>query len=633
MATVLDKVNSPADVKRLKHSELEQLAAEIREVLIQTVSLNGGHLASSLGVVELTIALHRVFNSPDDKIVWDVGHQSYTHKLLTGRKEYFATLRHYGGLSGFTARSESPHDAFGAGHAGTSISAALGMTLARDLVKMSYEVIAVIGDGALGAGMAFEAINHVGHLGTKLVVVLNDNGMSISPSVGAVSGLLNQVRFDPRYEFAKRQARRTITLLPFGELAWGLSKHVKSQFERALLPSAFWEDLGFIYLGPVDGHNIGELEAALTRARDFEPKPTLIHVITKKGKGYTAAEDNATKFHGMSPNNTKSSNAPPYGQVFARTVLRLMEENEKVVAITAAMLDGTGLAAVADRFPDRVFDVGICEQHAVTLAAGLATQGFIPITAIYSTFLQRAYDQIIHDVCLQNLPVVFAIDRAGIVGDDGKTHQGPFDISYLRSIPNMIVSAPKDEDEFQHLLFTAISAGKPMAIRYPRGHAEGVPLKPYLQQLPLGKGEMLKDGQDLAILAIGSTVYPAVAAAERLAEDGVDCAVVNARFAKPLDSELVLELATRTKRLLTVEENTLAGGFGSAVLELLGSAKLPEVKVECLGLPDRFVEHGTQELFRAMFDLDSEGIARRINISYPELFIKASSKQQEEVSR
>lgn len=623
---ILDGIDSPADLKKLKLPELEQLATEIRQVLIQTVSLNGGHLAPSLGVVELTIALHRVFNSPEDKIVWDVGHQSYVHKLFTGRKGHFGSLRQYKGLSGFPAREESEHDAFGTGHAGTSVSAIVGMALARDLDELSYQVVAVIGDGALGAGMALEALNHAGHLGSKLIVVLNDNGMSISPTIGAISRLLNQVRFDLRYEFAKRKARKTITRLPLGKLTWSLSKRLKSRFESMLLPNIFWEQLGFIYLGPVDGHNIKELEAALNRARNFESKPTLVHVITKKGKGYAAAEANATKFHGLPPNNTKVNNAPSYSQVFGRTVLRLMQKNKRVVAITAAMPDGTGLSLVASEFPHRVFDVGICEQHAVTLAAGLATQGFIPIVAIYSTFLQRAYDQIIHDVCIQNLPVVFAIDRAGIVGDDGKTHQGAFDISYLRSIPNMIVSAPKDEDEFQHLLFTAVHAGQPMAVRYPRGNGMGVPLKPNLEQLPLGKGELLRDGEDLAILAIGSTVYTAVTAAEQLAEDGIQCAVVNARFVKPLDSELLLKLVTKTERVLTIEENALAGGFGSAVLELIALAKLSPIRVERLGLPDRFIEHGTQELFQAMFNLDAKGIVRYIKSSFPELCFKTATK-------
>lgn len=622
---VLNRIDSPADLRGLQQAELEQLASEIRETLIKTVSLNGGHLASSLGAVELTIALHRIFNSPQDKIVWDVGHQSYAHKLLTGRKRYFATLRQYDGVSGFPSRTESPHDAFGSGHAGTSVSAALGMALARDLEKKNYHVIAIIGDGSLGAGMALEAINHAGHIGTRIIVVLNDNGMSISPSIGAISRLLNQVRFDRRYEFAKQEARRRITRLPFGDFAWQVSKRVKSQIEGSLLPSAFWQQLGFTYLGPVDGHDIRELEAALTRARDFESKPTLVHILTQKGRGYAAAEANATRFHGVSPNGTGGGiSAPSYSQIFAHTVLRLMHDNQRVVAITAAMLDGTGLAEVAAKFPNRVFDVGICEQHAVTMAAGLATQGLIPIVAIYSTFLQRAYDQIVHDVCIQNLPVVFAIDRAGIVGDDGKTHQGAFDISYLRSIPNMIVSAPKDENEFQHLLYTATCAQQPMAVRYPRGRGEGVSLEPKLQKLPLGQGEVLTDGQDLAILAIGSTVCSAVKAAELLAESGIRCAVANARFAKPLDSKLVLGLASKTKKLLTVEENALSGGFGSAVLELLGTARLADVKVECLGLPDEFVEHGTQDFFRSVFELDAQGIAHRAKSCFPELLIKAA---------
>jgi len=633
MPDILSKVHSPADLKKLKYIELEQLTVEIRKELISTVSLNGGHLASSLGAVELTIALHRVFDSPRDRIIWDVGHQSYAHKLLTGRRERFHSLRQYNGLSGFPLRSESPHDTFGAGHAGTSVSAALGMALARDLGGGSEHVIAIIGDGSLTAGVAFEAINHAGHLGTRLIVVLNDNGMAISPSVGAISRILNEVRFDPRYEAVKEEARKTITSLPFGEEAWAISKSIKNRVERVLLPSAFWEQLGYIYLGPADGHNISEVEAALIRARDSESRPTLIHIRTKKGKGYLAAEENATKFHGVSPNTPQSNNTPSYSQVFSQTALRLLKENEKVVAITAAMLDGTGLAMAAAEFPDRVFDVGICEQHAVTMAVGLSSQGFIPVVAIYSTFLQRSYDQIINDVCIQNMPVVFAIDRGGIVGDDGKTHQGAFDISYLRSIPNMIVAAPKDENELRHLLFTAVNAGQPMAVRYPRGSGEGVPLEPGLQQLPIGKGEILRDGRDLAIVAIGSTVYPALDAAELLAEDGIQCAVVNARFAKPLDSELVLELAVRTKRVVTVEENVLIGGFGNAVLELLASAKLDEIRVECLGLPDEFVEHGPQELFRSMFDLDAEGIARRIRSAFPELIVKASARQQEEISR
>ena len=624
MQNILDTIGSPDDLRKLSPGRLVSLAREIRTVLIQTVSQNGGHLASSLGVVELTIALHRVFHSPEDKIIWDVGHQSYAHKLLTGRREDFSTLRKYGGLSGFTDRSESQYDAFGAGHAGTSISAALGMSIARDMKGDRYHVLAVIGDGSLGTGMALEAINHAGHLGTKLIVVLNDNGMAISPSVGAVSRMLNKVRFDPRYEFAKREAKKRILRLPLGQRAWGLTKRVKSQFEGLVLPN-FWEQLGFTYLGPVDGHDEEKIEAALKRARS-ERGPTLVHVITQKGKGYTQAETDATKFHGVSPHVDNEVHLPSYSEVFGQTVLRLMKEDERIVAISAAMLDGTGMASAAKTYPTRVFDVGICEQHAVTLAAGLATGGLVPVVAIYSTFLQRAYDQIIHDVCLQNLPVIFAVDRAGIVGDDGKTHQGAFDISFLRGIPNMVVAAPKDETEFQHMLFTAINCGQTIAIRFPRGNGgENCGLASELKMLPIGKGEVLRRGSDLAILAIGATVLPALAAAEQLSGDGIQCTVVNARFAKPLDITLITELAETTGHLLTVEENSTIGGFGSAVLEALVGFK-SAVKVDCLGLPDTFIEHGSQDLLRATYQLDCEGIVSRIKLAFPEFFIRTKTR-------
>ncbi len=634
MSGILDNIHSPSDLKKLIYTKLDQLASEIRQTLIERASLNGGHLASNLGVVELTIALHRVFNSPKDKIVWDVGHQSYSHKLLTGRRDSFATIRQYEGLSGFPARDESPHDAFGAGHAGTSVSAALGMALARDLKRENFHVVPVIGDGALTTGIALEAINNVGHMGTKLTVVLCDNNMAISPTVGAISTLLSQVRTDPKYEMAKGEARKFVTSMPLGGPAWTASKIMKDRLKRAILPPAFWEDLGFVYIGPVNGHNINEIESALKRARDFEDKPTLVHVLTKKGKGYSPAEDDAVKFHGVSPPKTSKSEAPSYSNVFGQTTLRLLEEDQRVVAITAAMLEGTGLAEAAQQFPNRVFDVGICEQHAVTLAAGLSTQGFIPIAAIYSTFLQRAYDQIIHDVCIQNLPVVFALDRAGIVGEDGKTHQGTFDLSYLRSVPNMVVAAPKDEDELRHLLFTAVNAACPMAVRYPRGNGEGVPMEHVLQQLPIGKGEVLREGHDLSILAIGSTVYPALTAAEQLSKDGVKCTVVNARFAKPLDQDLIVELGARTKKVLTIEENSINGGFGSAVLELFESHNLSDIKTRCIGLPDEFIEHGPQAMFRSMFGLDPKGIVRKVRASFPELFpepiFPSHSEQREE---
>jgi 1-deoxy-D-xylulose-5-phosphate synthase len=625
---MLDKINSPENLKLLSYTDLEQLAQEIRDEIVKTISQNGGHLASSLGAVELAIAVHRIFHCPQDKVIWDVGHQSYAHKLLTGRKERFSTIRQYGGLSPFPSRLESPYDAFTTGHAGTSISAALGIALARDMTKANFEVVAVIGDGSLGTGLAFEAINHAGRQGTKLIVILNDNGMAISPTLGAMSRWLNQVRIDARYEVAKNRVKKAFGILPLGGRALNFSVRAKKNLKRVMLPTAYWEQMGFIYLGPLDGHNIREMEAALTRARDYEPRPVIIHVLTTKGKGYAAAEDNAIKFHGISPKITLKENGngnSSYSQVFGQAVQRLMRENEKIVAISAAMLDGTGLAPAAAEFPGRVIDVGICEQHAVTLAAGLATQGFIPIVAVYSTFLQRGYDQIVHDVCLQNLPVVFAIDRAGIVGEDGATHQGAFDISYLRAIPNMVVSAPKDEDELQHLLYTAVKAGSPMSIRYPRGHGEGTALKTDPEFLPIGKGELLKEGPDLAILAIGSTVYPALNAARVLSDEGIDSAVVNARFAKPLDSVMVLEQA-RKKRLITVEENTLSGGFGSAVLELLAQTQTSGVRIDCIGLPDRYIEHGRPDLFRSKYDLDSAGILRRIKAAFPDLKARKSAR-------
>ncbi len=622
MPGILDQINSPDDLKQLKQSQLTQLASEIRQLLITTVSQNGGHLASNLGVVELTIALHRVFHSPDDKIIWDVGHQSYTHKLLTGRRVDFATLRTYGGISGFPVRSESLHDAFGGGHAGNSVSAALGIGLARDARGDCFHVVAVIGDGSLGTGMALEAINHAGHLGTRIIVVLNDNGMSISPSVGAVSRLLNRVRFHRSYESAKQAARKRIIRLPLGVSAWNFTRRITRQIEGVVLPN-FWEQFGFTYLGPVDGHDQNSLESALERAKR-ETGPVLLHVITRKGKGYADAEANATRFHGVASSTEATVALPSYSQVFGQTLLRLMQENDKIVAISAAMLDGTGLTPVAATFPGRVFDVGICEQHAVTLAAGLATGGSIPVVAIYSTFLQRSYDQMIHDVCLQNLPVVFAVDRAGIVGDDGKTHQGSFDITFLRSIPGIVIVAPKDETEFQHLLHSAVTYGKPVAVRYPRGNGGLARRVDKFDIIPIGSAEILQQGRDLAVLAIGATVFPALEAARKLEAKGISCAVASARFVKPLDENLIKELGVNTGRLVTVEENSLIGGFGSAVLELLASSGI-NVKVERVGLPDVFIEHGNQDFLRSKYDLDASGIVGRVNQAFPELFLRASA--------
>ena len=614
---LLDRIDSPADLKGLTQPELRQLASEIRQELVATITAKGGHLASNLGVVELTMALHRVFDSPRDKMVWDVGHQSYTHKLLTGRRQRFATLRQYRGLSGYTSRNESQHDPFGAGHASTSISAALGMAVARDLSDDDYYVVAIIGDGAITGGMALEALNQAGHLGSRLIVVLNDNGMSISPTVGALSKLLTRIRFNYRYYRAKKKSRRLLNTLPLGDRLWQAGQKVRTSFKGLILPTMLWEELGFTYIGPVDGHNIYELELAFSQARDYHIEPILVHVITTKGKGYHPAEGDAVYYHGV-PAKGASSKAPPtYSEVFARTVLRLARENPKLVVITPAMPEGNCLSIVQDEFPGRVFDVGICEQHAVTFAAGLTTQGYIPIVAIYSTFLQRAFDQIIHDVCIQDLPVIFAVDRSGIVGDDGKTHQGVFDISYLTIIPNLIVAAPKDENELQHLIFTALKSEHPMAIRYPRNPGLGIELDTELCQIPIGKGESVRYGKDVAILAIGNMVAPALEAAQELASKGIEATVVNARFAKPLDSELIADVASYTRRLVTVEENALSGGFGSSVVQLLRQSGISDIQVKSIGIPDEFVEQGTQAILRSKYGLDAKGITKQVLALFP----------------
>ncbi|MFQ5996889.1 MAG: 1-deoxy-D-xylulose-5-phosphate synthase [Dehalococcoidales bacterium] len=617
MPKLLDGINSPADLKGLTPQELEQLAAELRQILVATITTTGGHLASNLGVVELTIALHRVFDSPRDKIIWDVGHQSYIHKLLTGRKQRFASLRQYGGLSGFTSPDESPHDPFGTGHASTSVSAALGMAIARDLCGDDYQVVAVIGDGAITGGMALEALNQAGNLGSRLVVVLNDNGMSISPTVGSLAKLLNKMRFNHRYHLAKEESKRILTALPLGDKLWQVSQQAKGRFKGLLMPTMVWEELGFTYIGPIDGHNITDLETALIQARDYRLKPTFVHVITTKGKGHRPAESNAVYFHGVPAKQVSTKEIPTYSEVFAQTVLRLTRENPKLVTITPAMPEGNCLSIVEAEFPKRVFDVGICEQHAVTFAAGLATQGFIPIVAIYSTFLQRAFDQIIHDVCLQGLPIVFAIDRGGIVGDDGKTHQGTFDLSYLTLIPNLIVSAPKDENELQHLLYTAVKSVQPMAVRYPRGAGVGVELDEALREIPIGKWEIVRQGKDVAILAIGAMVAPALEAAQELASKKIEATVVNARFAKPLDSALIIDLSRGIKRMVTAEENTLSGGFGSSVTKFLQDSGIGDLQVKSIGIPDEFVEQGTQVTLRTKYGLDAKGIVQKVLSLFP----------------
>ncbi|MEW6232616.1 MAG: 1-deoxy-D-xylulose-5-phosphate synthase [Chloroflexota bacterium] len=618
MPQILDKVNTPADLRGLSLRDLNLLAQEIRQLLVETVSQTGGHLASNLGVVELTIALHSTFESPKDKIVWDVGHQCYVHKLLTGRKDRFSTIRQYQGLCGFTVREESCHDVYGTGHASTSVSAALGLAVARDLRGGDENVVAVIGDGAMTGGLAFEGVNNTGQLQSRLIVVLNDNEMSISPNVGALARYLDRLRADPRYWHAKGDVERALSRWPLGTLVADVLKRLKNSFKGLVIHTMIWEELGFTYLGPVDGHDIGLLKETLELAKKME-RPVLVHVVTKKGKGYEPAEEDAVNFHGLPPNGTKKALAPTYTKVFGQTVVKMAQRDPRIVAITAAMREGTGLVDFAKAFPHRFFDVGIAEEHAVTFAAGLASQGMRPVVAIYSTFLQRAYDQVIHDVCIQNLPVIFCVDRGGIVGDDGRTHQGTFDLSYLRHVPNMVVMTPKDENELVAMLWTSLQVEGPVAIRYPRGAGVGVPLEEEPTPLPIGKAEVLRRGRDLAILAVGVSVYPALAAAETLSLEGIDAAVVNARFVKPLDRSLIVGLAKHFRRIVTVEENALAGGFGSAVLELLEERGLTGVNVKRIGLPDEFVEHGTQEILRNKYNLTSEGIIKLIRNYFPEL--------------
>lgn len=613
--SLLSTISSPQDLKKLPPELLPQLAQEIREKIIATVSRTGGHLAPSLGVVELTIALHYVFNTPRDKIVWDVGHQAYTHKLLTGRLERFQTLRQYGGISGFPKRSESPYDAFDTGHSSTSISAALGIACGICLKRERNRVLAVIGDGALTAGLAFEGLNNAGDLHKNLIVVLNDNGMSISPNVGALSSFFSRKLTGRTMVFLKKQVEYLLRSFPgIGEdlLAW--AKKSEEAIKGFFTPGMLFEALKFNYLGPVKGHRLDHLIETFQNVKHLDG-PVLVHVLTTKGKGYLPAETDPTGFHGLGKFDPDTgvaqksvSEVPSYTQVFGETMVRLAQENKNIAAITAAMPDGTGLVEFRRKFPDRFFDVGICEQHAVTFSAGLASEGLRPVTTIYSTFLQRAYDQVLHDVCLQDLPVVFALDRGGIVGEDGETHQGLFDLSYLRSLPNMVLMAPKDEDELRHMLYTAVEHPGPIALRYPRGQGLGVDFSPTLRRLPIGKGEVVREGEDLLIVAIGASVDPSLQAAAELEKQGYQTTVVNARFIKPLDESLILNLAARRGRVLTVEENVLQGGFGSAVLELLLDRGLM-VPVKRLGIPDIFVEHGSPATLRKKYGLDAQGIA------------------------
>ncbi len=612
---LLETINSPADLKKLAVEQLPRLAQEIRELIIHTVACTGGHLAPNLGVVELTIALHYVFDSPRDKIIWDVGHQAYTHKILTGRKDIFHTLRQSGGISGFPKRAESPHDALDTGHSSTSISAALGMAVGKCLKKERRRVIAVIGDGSMTAGLAFEGLNNAGDLNKDLIVILNDNEMSISPNVGALSSFLSRKLTKRAMVYARRQFENFLKMVPgIGDELMALAKKSEESFKSFLTPGMLFEALKFNYLGPVQGHRFDHLLETFNNVKNLNG-PVLVHVLTTKGKGYRPAESDPTCFHGCGSFDLQTGQAkkslsalPTYTEIFGETMVKLGREDQRLVAITAAMPDGTGLVDFRLHYPERFFDVGICEQHAVTFAAGLALEGLRPVVAIYSTFLQRAYDQVLHDVCLQNLPVVFALDRGGIVGEDGETHQGLFDLSYLRAIPNLVLMAPKDEDELRHMLFTAVNHKGPIALRYPRGSGVGVPLSPVLQNIPIGQAEVLMEGNDLLILAVGASVHPALAAAQELLKQGFHATVVNARFIKPLDQQTILTLAAKCGRVLTVEENVLAGGFGSAVLELLADHGLTGLPVKRVGVGDVFVEHGSPQILRRKYNLDAPGI-------------------------
>ncbi|QWV98303.1 1-deoxy-D-xylulose-5-phosphate synthase [Geomonas nitrogeniifigens] len=614
MYTLLSKINGPDDLKKLDAEELVLLADEVRGFLMDTVAKTGGHLASNLGVVELSIALHYCFDSPKDNIVWDVGHQAYTHKILTGRRDSFHTQRCYKGISGFPKRSESPHDAFGAGHSSTSISAGLGLAVGHALKGDNARVISVIGDGSLTGGMALEALNQAGHLKKNLIVVLNDNEMSISKNVGALSSFISRKMTGTYYRSLKKEMEGLLAGIPaIGGNILHFAKKAENSLKGFLTPGTLFEALGFEYVGPIAGHDIPTLLGVLENVKRLEG-PILLHVMTKKGKGYGPAEDMPDKFHGVAPTKPASTTAskqgpPSYTSVFGNTLVKLGEKDEKILAITAAMPDGTGLTPFAERFPERFFDVGIAEQHALTFAAGLAVEGFRPVAAIYSTFTQRAYDQVFHDICLQKLPVTLALDRAGLVGDDGPTHHGAFDISYLRHLPELTVMAPKDENELQHMLKTAIYHGRPVSLRYPRGAGYGVEMDKELKSLEIGKGELLVQGTDLTLVAVGSTVYPALEAAALLKQKGIFASVVNARFVKPLDRELILSEAGRTGCVVTVEENALLGGFGSAVLEAVADAGLTGIRVKRIGIPDSFIEQGSQAQLRTDLGLDGAGIA------------------------
>ncbi|MBI3035240.1 1-deoxy-D-xylulose-5-phosphate synthase [Candidatus Woesearchaeota archaeon] len=612
--SLLDTINSPKELKRLSREQLKILAREIREKILEVVSKNGGHLGGPLGAVELTLAVHYVYDAPCDKIVIDTGHQSYPHKLVTGRRDNFHTLRQYKGVCGFCNIAESEYDVFGAGHASTAISAALGIAKARDFRNESHKVVAIVGDGAITAGLAFEGLNNAGSSKTDLLVILNDNRMSISPNVGAVSNYLNKIVLHPGYFELRKKTGNFLRKMGIGEESVSRLSKAEELLRTLATQGLFFESMGFQYFGPIDGHNLDELIPALQNVKDLKC-PVLLHIKTEKGKGYEFAEKDIDKFHGMSPfdpvNGSKyvTTTKMTWTDAFANALIRIAEQDKRIVAITAAMKSGTGLNKFEKHFPDRTIDVGIAEQHAVTFAAGMAISGMKPVCAIYSTFLQRAYDQIIHDVCLQNLGVIFALDRAGLVGDDGPTHNGPFDIAYFRAIPNATIMVPKDENELQHMLYTATLLEGPCALRYPRGSGIGAGLDAEFRKLEVGKGEVLQDGNDLLILGIGPILYDAMQIVDELK---CRATIINARFAKPLDETLILQYAQKIKNIITIEEGTINGGFGSAVIELLEDHGIKS-NVKRIGVPDKFIEHGKPDIQKKLAGIDKESIKKIIS--------------------
>ena len=632
MPALLDKINSPADLKKIPRNELPVLAEEIRMAIVDVVSKTGGHLAPSLGAVELAIAIHYVFDAPRDKVIWDVGHQAYAHKLLTGRREQFHTLRQFRGISGFTRRSESPYDAFTTGHSSTSISASLGIACAKELKNENAKVIAVIGDGSMTAGIAYEGLNQAGdtHKDKNLIVILNDNEMSISPNVGALSSFLSRKFSGKKMQELRKELGDFLKSLPkFGDDIYQLAKRTEESLKAFVTPGMLFEAFNFEYFGPINGHKLNHLIDILNNIK-YLNEPVLLHVSTQKGKGYPPAEKNPVYFHGCTRFEVETGNCldkknpnPSYTQVFGDAMVQLAKEDQGIIAVTAAMPEGTGLAQFSELFPERFFDVGIAEQHGVTFAAGLATENLKPVVAIYSTFLQRAYDQILHDVCLESLHVVFAVDRGGIVGEDGSTHHGLFDLCYLRNLPNMVVMAPKDENELRRMLVTALKHDGPIAFRYPRGAGTGTILEKDIRPLPIGKAELLKEGEDVLILAIGRSVCEALDAHSELTELGISTAVVNCRYVKPLDAELICSLAKKIPRIITVEENVRQGGFGSAVLEELNDSGITGFQLERIGIPDTFVEHGPQRLLRSKYGVDAEAI-----VEAAKSLMASSSKRQ-----